>query len=145
MVSCVEAADVEDASDKEGRDVEPLPDLFANQHFLLYGDFEEAVRRRIVKYIIAYNGYEKTPHTHTHHTHTHHTHTTHTHTCTHHSSHQFECLHFFSCVENYMNSSVSFVITASNWNDEFDSVNNKCLILIHHLTLNTSSLISGSI
>jgi uncharacterized OsmC-like protein len=58
MVMFAVETDEKDASvdvDEE-EEFEALPDLFKDQHFLLYGDFDDAVRRRIVKYIIAYNG-----------------------------------------------------------------------------------------
>ena len=37
-------------------DVEQLPDLFTDKHFLLYGEFSAVDRRQLTRYIVAYNG-----------------------------------------------------------------------------------------
>lgn len=38
------------------RNLPPLPNYFDKENFLIYGDFEPIVRRRLVRYITAYNG-----------------------------------------------------------------------------------------
>ncbi|XP_065836049.1 DNA repair protein XRCC1-like isoform X2 [Oscarella lobularis] len=59
---------------------EPLPDIFTNLHFLLYGQFKEEVERRLRRYVTAYNG----------------------------------------VLEDYMSDKVTYVVTASEWDSNFD-------------------------
>ena len=37
-------------------DLPPLPDYFNREKFLIFGDFEPVERRRLLRYITAYNG-----------------------------------------------------------------------------------------